>query len=341
MVGFSESALRGASTLRRTSSSGGAHATDQDIASRDSRGPVDAETREPAVGALRGSGRAGQRGRRAGSYFAGALLVGLSLATATQVRAGLNSSTVLISEVRTDQPGTDNDEYIELAGAPGTSLDSLTFIVIGDGTGLSGCIEEIIPLAGKVIQEDGLLLIGQTSMTIGTPDFVTPIEFENSDNLTLLLVDGFTGTMGLDLDLDDDGTLDVTPWSTVLDSVAMVENIETPPVNTEWWYALPLGPGGNGDPPFHIYRCPGTGAWRVGPNDPAAGIDTAGTPNFSCIEGPACVGDLNTDSIVDGVDVGILVQRWGSDDSAADMDDSGIVDGADLGAMLLAWGLCD
>ena len=46
--------------------------------------------------------------------------------------------TVVLNEVRIDQPGTDNDEYVEWAGPPGTSLDGMTFLVIGDGAGGSG-----------------------------------------------------------------------------------------------------------------------------------------------------------------------------------------------------------
>ena len=37
---------------------------------------------------------------------------------------------------------------------------------------------------------------------------------------TLLLVEGFTGALSDDLDTNDDGTLDVTPWTTLVDSVA-------------------------------------------------------------------------------------------------------------------------
>ena len=47
---------------------------------------------------------------------------------------------VTITEVRIDQTSADNDEFFELTGTPGTSLDGLTYIVIGDGTGASGTI---------------------------------------------------------------------------------------------------------------------------------------------------------------------------------------------------------
>ena len=45
---------------------------------------------------------------------------------------------VAISEVRTDQPSTDNDEYIEFVGTPEASLDGYTLVVIGDGAAAAG-----------------------------------------------------------------------------------------------------------------------------------------------------------------------------------------------------------
>ena len=58
---------------------------------------------------------------------------------------------VTISEIRIDQPSTDNDEYFELAGAAGTSMNGLTYLVIGDGTGGSGVIEAVVDLTGQSI----------------------------------------------------------------------------------------------------------------------------------------------------------------------------------------------
>lgn len=52
------------------------------------------------------------------------------------------------------------------------------------------------------------------------------------------------------------------------------------------------------------------------------------------LEGSA---DLNGDGIVDGADLGILLDSWGTDDITADITRDGIVDGADLTILLSAW----
>jgi glucose/arabinose dehydrogenase len=66
-------------------------------------------------------------------------------------------------------------------------------------------------------------------------------------------------------------------------------------------------------------------------------------PRFSTLERmripPACAGDLNADGSVDGIDLGMLLSRWGGG-GAADLDRNGAIDGADLGVMLGNWGSC-
>jgi len=55
-----------------------------------------------------------------------------------------------------------------------------------------------------------------------------------------------------------------------------------------------------------------------------------------------CPGDLNADRVIDGADIGILLEQWGaaSPFSVADINRNGIVDGADLGTLLTRWGPC-
>lgn len=66
-------------------------------------------------------------------------------------------------------------------------------------------------------------------------------------------------------------------------------------------------------------------------------------PRFSTLDRlripAACTGDLNADGTVDGLDLGMMLSRWGGG-GAADLDRNGAIDGADLGIMLGNWGSC-
>ena len=75
-------------------------------------------------------------------------------------------------------------------------------------------------------------------------------QIESPDNMTFMLVSDFTGTDtyqtrapssgagGQDLDTNDDGVFDITPWSAILDSVAFKEtNGTTPSASQDWWYS--------------------------------------------------------------------------------------------------------
>jgi hypothetical protein len=186
----------------------------------------------------------------------------------------------LINEIRVDQTGTDNDEYFEIAGTAGLSLNDLTYIVIGDGTGGSGVIESVTSLAGLFIPADGHFLAAESSFTIGPPPDLNAgasgLNFENADNVTHMLLSGFTGSNGQDLDTNDDGVLDATPWSSLLDSVALVLN---PALGDKVYSPTLVGPDGPFHP-GHIYRTPSLGPnWAIGPFDPAQGLDTPGTAN--------------------------------------------------------------
>ncbi len=256
---------------------------------------------------------------------------------------------VRLNEIRIDMTGTDLKEFVEIAGTPGASLDGLTLIVIGDGssgTSLSGFIERVRPLVGVSIPADGTLLIGNPGVTpdvgngAGTAGAnLTQDWLENSDNLTFLLVRGFTGAINTDLDTNDDGTFDSTPWVEIVDGIALVESATTPPVGTEYAYgANRVGPDGV-NVPGHVWRCQDTGCWNIGLFDPTAnqtaGNETPGLDNVECDTG-TCAGDFNADGVRDGADLGALLAGWGT--SSGDVNDDGTTDGADLGAFLAVFG---
>jgi len=192
-----------------------------------------------------------------------------------------------MNEIRIDQPSTDNDEFFELYGTPGASLDGLTYVVIGDGAGGSGTVEEAVALTGQVMPGTGFFVAAEATFTLGVADLTTTLNFENSDNVTHLLVAGFTGAVGDDLDTNDDCVLDVTPWTGVTDAVALIEE-PNPPAATECEYATDLGfptvgPDGSFVPGL-VGRDPdGVGPWVIGPFDPIAGGDTPGSSNNGTI----------------------------------------------------------
>jgi hypothetical protein len=248
---------------------------------------------------------------------------------------------VRINEIRIDQTSTDIDEYFELAGPPNFSLDDLTYLVIGDGGASdgSGVIEEVTNLDGNALSAGGYFVAAESSFTLGTANLTVDLNFENSDNVTHLLVTGFSGSNNLDLDTNDDGILDETPWDQIVDLVAILEE-PNPPSGTEYHYGPPIV-GPDGSTIGHVFRC--GGSWTIGPFNPVGGLDTPGSAN-SC-SGDGCGGPATlihdiqgsgptspmegaTDVIVEGIVIGDyqdVANQWGGfymqeEDSDADAD---------------------
>jgi len=181
---------------------------------------------------------------------------------------------VFLNEIRIDESSTDLNEFFELyTPTMGTSLERISLVVLGDGSASSGLaggvVEAAIDLSGQS-SNGNYFLVGEDTMTIATPDLTTGLNFENGDNVTFLLVGDFTGSVGDDLDTNEDGILDVEPWGVVLDGVALIEEAN-PPVSTEYEYATGLGFPTVGPfladdfvgPPPHTYLSV-DGTWVVG-----------------------------------------------------------------------------
>lgn len=158
---------------------------------------------------------------------------------------------ILINEVSINPPGSEdgNFEYIELINANGgaASLQGLTLLVIGsndrDGGSQLGRIREAWDLNPYATGTNGLLLLGNGYNEGRHPwgDYIDPAtqladpsdpgsppgryssmgddDIGYSDGFTLLLVRGYTGMVDQDLDTNNDGILDVTPWTEIVDSV--------------------------------------------------------------------------------------------------------------------------
>lgn len=196
----------------------------------------------------------------------------LALAAASSAMA-----VVRINEVRTDNASTDINEYFELSGTPGESLAGLTYLVLGDPG--SGTIEHVSSLSG-VIPADGYFLAAESTLILnpGQIDLnlgASGLNFENDDNYTHLLVAGFSGALNADLDTNDDGVLDLTPWTAIVDQVALIGE------GTDQVYsATQVGPDPIKGSPWHVYRFPnGSGPWTFDSFDNGgAGTDLANYP---------------------------------------------------------------
>jgi len=190
-----------------------------------------------------------------------------------------NSGAVMLNELRANQAGTDTDEYFELIGEPGTSLDGLTLIAIGDNSSASpnGIIEEAVDLTGYAINASGFFVVGEPEMLLGTPDYAYELNFESQDQVTFMLVSGFTGVLDQDLDVDDDGVLDDMPWDAAIDCVAFVE---VPDKDSEHIYCTTtVGPDGI-FAPGGARKCPDTdGDWYDNGFFATDFVDTPGGPN--------------------------------------------------------------
>ncbi len=198
--------------------------------------------------------------------------VGIAVALAI-LAVPLTAGAIRINEIRIDNPGVDTDEYFELFGNPAEPLDGLAYLVIGDGAMGSGTIESVVDLTNKNLEDDGFLAVHNQSTT-GTCfgyDEEESLNFEDEDNVTHMLVVGFSGSNGDDLDTDDDGILDVEPWFGVVDCVALIADV----VGGDLIYCEhQVGPD-DIFPPGHVLRC---GLWVIGDFE-ACIHDTPGQAN--------------------------------------------------------------
>lgn len=160
----------------------------------------------------------------------------------------------LINEVAINPVGSfdGNYEYIELVnaatGGGSASLQGLALIILrsndSNGAPSLGIIREAWDLSTFSTGANGLLLLGngypegnipwasyidpQTQLAEpAAPATQNPIRWSSmgdddiasNDGFTILLVQNFTGTIDQDLDTNNDGVLDVTPWTAIKDSV--------------------------------------------------------------------------------------------------------------------------
>jgi hypothetical protein len=219
---------------------------------------------------------------------------------------------IVIDEVRVASSSDDPDRYFELAGEPGRALDGLTYVVVD----ASGIVEAAIPLDGQMMPSDGHFLAaaaGSSLACTASAELLLPpqmLPLADDRDATHLLVVGFGGAVGDDLDVDDDCALDVEPWVVVLDRLS-----------------LDLAAGGSCSADAtarHAMRCPDViGGWQSDATPPAcSGGETPGAANPPCIlVGPrglvVCEGQT-AQLAVEAAGVPPLSYRWTKDGATID-----------------------
>lgn len=144
-------------------------------------------------------------------------LLASSLPVALAPTAGAATPPVVINEVLASHTGTDDTEFIELYGPPGTSLDGVSIVVVeGDAGASQGAIDRRLDLgAADVIGDNGFFLVGNPAGLADygvTPDVAITNDYLENSSLTVALVQtatiSGTAVSGAEVALDAVGLTD-------------------------------------------------------------------------------------------------------------------------------------
>ncbi|WP_071517140.1 endonuclease/exonuclease/phosphatase family protein [Geitlerinema sp. PCC 9228] len=113
----------------------------------------------------------------------------------------------VMNEFVFNHTGSDNQEYLEIAGDANTNYANFSLLSVEGDSNVAGTVDSVFSVG--TTDANGLWETGFLSN-----------ELENGSN-SLLLVENFAGNVGDDLDTDNDGVLETTPWERVVDSVAV------------------------------------------------------------------------------------------------------------------------
>ncbi len=263
-----------------------------------------------------------------GALLALALIMAAMPLGALSPQTAVAAETIYINEIQVSTSGTDW-EFVELWGAPGMDLSDLALIGVESDDGTSaGTIDLVVSLDGQSIPDDGFWLgispAGTAAYGVTGELTIADNSFENS-TATYFLVSGFTGEEDDDLDIDDDGSLDVAPWDSVLDAINLRDDEE------DFDYGVTsVGPDGD-YLPSGTYRCPDAPEGTFGnihdfstpTGTPGATNSQCPLPTGKCRENATLISEVQGDSltsplvgrqvIIEGIVVGDF-QRGGDDD---------------------------
>lgn len=232
-------------------------------------------------------------------------------------------SSPLINEFVANHTGTDNYEFVEIKGDPSTDYSAFWILQVEGDSGAIGTV-------------DAAWQVGTTSAAgYWTTGFLTNA-IENG-SLTLLLVKTFTGSTGMDLDTDDDGVIDVTPWDLIVDSVAVhdggaSDRVFSPAVLNPSFDGGSFTPGGASRIPdgtdtdtaadWMRNDFDGAGIPALDPGTPVVGeaFNTPGAANVAVPEPPAnlVINEIDYDQA--GTDTAEFIEIYNAGTAAVNLD---------------------
>jgi hypothetical protein len=186
------------------------------------------------------------------------LFLTLALAGCFALAVSASASAVMIlNEWVSNDVSTDDHEFIELHGTPGTDMTNYHIVVIeGEGSG-AGVIDRIYDLVG-LMPADGYYVIGDPAVS---PDLEKTTTLENGGNNIILVYGDVLQAIGFDVDPDDDCVEDY-PIGNVVDAVGYGYGYSGADCIT-YYGATPVGPDGTYDPAGGA-RCPDcVGNWEM------------------------------------------------------------------------------
>ncbi len=182
------------------------------------------------------------------------LKVALGLSASMLLALNAGAQTVKINEIFASMTGVDDQEYIELIGTPGMSLDGYMVLVVEGDAPLNGILDRAWDLTGFSVPSDGYFVMADPLVTTMDYDISVTGPDNNIENGTqtyyLLWTDDtllITSLLGTDLDTDLDL---VTDLNTLPSTVNFIETVGVydPDGTADFLYdgALGLGPDMSG-----------------------------------------------------------------------------------------------
>lgn len=117
------------------------------------------------------------------------------------------ASAQVFNELYISHTGTDDQEFIEICAQPNEDLSALVVLVLeGDESSNEGTIDRVYALG--TTDANGFYVLGDDAVAAKDVSIGASNTLENGSG-TFLIVSGFTGALGDDVDADDDGVAEV------------------------------------------------------------------------------------------------------------------------------------